>query len=84
MNGFTRAKKSNCPCFGCTDRVADPNCHSTCERHLAWKKKQQAKNEAERQERERNFTMSEDKKRILWRRRRYGSMARYQKMNGFE
>ena len=31
----------NNPCKGCTaedGRSVEPNCHSTCERHLKWKK----------------------------------------------
>jgi len=27
----------NSPCKGCKDRVAEPNCHITCERYLAEK-----------------------------------------------
>lgn len=27
------------PCKGCTDRTIEPNCHSTCEKYLAAKEK---------------------------------------------
>ena len=25
------------PCKGCTERIAVPNCHTTCKRYLDWK-----------------------------------------------
>ena len=28
--------KPQSPCLGCKDRVADPNCHSTCEKYIAY------------------------------------------------
>lgn len=30
--------KEGCPCKGCNDRVADPNCHGTCQRYVDWAK----------------------------------------------
>lgn len=27
-------KKS--PCYGCSERTIEPNCHDTCERHHKW------------------------------------------------
>ena len=33
------------PCKGCEDRVAVPNCHSTCERFLQWESEHNAERE---------------------------------------
>lgn len=30
--------KEGCPCKGCDHRVADPNCHGTCEDYILWAK----------------------------------------------
>ena len=30
------------PCFGCVDRVAEPNCHGTCERYAEYVKEMDA------------------------------------------
>lgn len=33
--------KDTCPCNGCNDRVAVPNCHSTCEKYVSWNSRHQ-------------------------------------------
>lgn len=30
--------KEGCPCKDCGHRVADPNCHGTCEDYISWAK----------------------------------------------
>lgn len=38
-----------CPCFGCKDRRADPNCHGTCyDRYIPWTERQETRKEKER------------------------------------
>ena len=32
------------PCKGCSDRCADPNCHMTCDRYLAFRNERDAAN----------------------------------------
>lgn len=46
-------KKPYSPCKECTPetgRSADPNCHGTCERYIAYRKEQDAWNEYERKQ----------------------------------
>ena len=31
-------KQPEPPCYGCTERVADPNCHGYCEKYLTFDK----------------------------------------------
>lgn len=34
--------KDPCPCNGCQDRCADPNCHATChDRYIPWAQRQE-------------------------------------------
>lgn len=40
------------PCYGCQDRVADPNCHDTCERYLLFKWLTAERKSKEREEKE--------------------------------
>ena len=75
---FNKENKSKCPCYGCTKRVADPNCHPTCEEHLAWKKQNDARKEAEREfHRKNDNTMSDNKKRAIWRSKRYSRQGNF-------
>lgn len=30
---------NSAPCKGCTERCAEPNCHTTCQRYIDWKSK---------------------------------------------
>lgn len=39
-------KISDSPCLGCSDRVAEPNCHMTCEKYLAFQQFRTKKIEA--------------------------------------
>lgn len=41
--------KDVCPCLGCKDRTAEPNCHSTCyERFIPWSERQEERKKRER------------------------------------
>ena len=65
--------------MGCDDRVADPNCHPACERYKAWRAKMDWIAEAERQRHRNNDTMSESKKKAVWRSKRYSRQLTYNK-----
>lgn len=74
---FNRASSHGCPCRGCTDRQPGTGCHDRCERFQAWRKKLDERNKKERQFHQSNDTMSEDKKKHLWRSKRYSRMLTY-------
>jgi hypothetical protein len=62
---------NNGPCKGCTERYEA--CHGKCERYLEWKKKNEKVNDA-RQAYGRTFdTISESRKRKIWKKKRYGN-----------
>ena len=44
--------KIDVPCIGCKDRTAEPNCHSLCERYIAYDTMRKALIEDRRKERE--------------------------------
>lgn len=79
MMTFNRGNSNNCPCKECPDRVPDPNCHGTCERYKAWRAKMDRIAEAERKRHKNNDTMSEAKRRSLWKGKRYSRQVRYNK-----
>ena len=66
---FNRVNTSGCPCKDCTERY--PACHDKCEKFMEWRKKVDTQRENERQFHIRMDTMSENKKRELWRQKRY-------------
>jgi len=59
MREKTSAYKA--PCEGCGDRVADPNCHTTCERYAAYRAHRDAANKARADEHMVDETVSRDK-----------------------
>lgn len=73
---FNRENSSGCPCRGCPDRQPGTGCHDRCERFKAWRVKVDKKNEAERAYHQSNDTMSESKKREMWRKKRYSHHSR--------
>ena len=79
MMSINRSNSNVCPCQGCHDRVPDPNCHGTCERYKAWRAKLDTINEAERKHHQNNDTMSDAKKKAVWRSRRYSRQLTYSK-----
>ena len=77
MINFTRRNIDDCPCDGCTERY--PACHDYCEdKYKPWKKKKDEERERERQYRMSLDTMSESKKRELWKNNRYQRRKRNQ------
>lgn len=78
MMTFNRVD-TGCPCKGCTDRVPDPKCHGTCEKYKAWREELDKRNEAERTYHKSQDTMSDAKKRALWKSKRYQRQLTYPK-----
>ena len=65
---------SKCPCKGCTDRTTgerEKDCHTYCERYNAWKAETDSVNEVIRKDNSRFSTMSDAKKKAIWRSKRY-------------
>lgn len=81
MMDFNMENSHGCPCDGCTEETGrHPGCHDHCEdRYKPWRKKLDEKNEAKRKYEESNYTMSDDKKRALWRSKRYSRQLTYNK-----
>ena len=75
------SSNNDCPCYRCTERVAEPNCHPTCDRYLKWQKKKAAQNDAARKEKQKNNTMSDAKRRILWKNKRYARQGNYSRLS---
>ena len=71
MMSFNRENNFGCPCKGCTDRVPEPRCHTTCVKYREWRAKIDERNENERKNRQNRDVMSDAKKRDIWRSRRY-------------
>ena len=72
---FNRDNNKGCPCAGCKDRVVEPNCHMTCEPFLKWRQDKDDENKAKRMGEV--STMSETKKRAIWKKMRYSRQVRF-------
>lgn len=67
-----------CPCERtCPDRNAE--CHGKCPKYLDWRGKQDIKLEEKNQRHIASDTMSEAKKRAIWRKMRGSRQVRYNK-----
>ena len=67
-----------CPCErDCPDRNAE--CHGKCRKYLDWRDKQNIKLEEKNQRHIASDTMSEAKKRAIWRKLRSTRQVRYNK-----
>lgn len=71
MMDFNREFNHGCPCKGCEDRIPEPNCHGTCEKYKEWRAKLDKHNQAVRSRHKNNDTMSDSKKKAIWRSQRY-------------
>lgn len=78
MMDFDKANRSNCPCMHCPDKGCGAY-HNECEKYQNWKKKLDERNAAERTYHKNNDTMSEAKKKSMWRGKRYQRQVRYNK-----
>ena len=66
---FNRGGTLGCPCGGCDERSAA--CHDRCDKFKAWRVKVDARRQKEREYNASNNTMSEAKRKELWKRKRY-------------
>lgn len=69
--GWNRSNNGDCPCNGCTEERY-PGCHDHCPKYPEWRKKVDARREAEKREQESHDVFSDAKKKEIWRSRRYG------------
>ena len=76
MMRFDKKNKSDCPYYGCIQRVPEPRCHTTCQRYKAWKIKQEEKNEEARKKKG-DFAMSDAKRKAIWRKQRYSKRKNF-------
>ena len=76
MMDFNRESNHECPCKDCPDKGCGVR-HDTCEAFLAWREKVDARNEAERRHHRNNDVMSDAKKKIVWRNKRYSRQLTY-------
>ena len=60
---------SKCPCKDCERRTM--TCHGVCREYQDWKKEVEARNAIRNADRKRFDTMSESKKKAIWRKLRY-------------
>lgn len=65
------------PCLGCKDRVADPNCHSVCEKYIQFNNENDALRKAKMQRAEINSILNAIERRRI-------DMARKHKFNRFK
>ena len=56
------------PCYRCSDRTIEPNCHDTCGRYLEWV----AENEKIKKERRKDFDYFDYKEKTLQKKRKIG------------
>lgn len=74
---FNRDNTSGCPCKNCKNKGCG-SYHDICEKFQTWRKKIEKKRENERDFHKKMDTMSESKKRELWRQKRYQRHKRNQ------
>ena len=70
--------KGDSPCKHCEKKGCGAY-HNRCPDYLAWRKELDERNEAERQYNRNNDTMSEAKKKAVWRSKRYSRQLTYNK-----
>ena len=78
MMDFNRENSHECPCRVCPDKGCG-SYHDVCPQYLNWRKKVDARNEAERIRHRSNDTMSDAKKKAAWRSKRYSRQLTYNK-----
>lgn len=69
MSFNNRGASSNCPCKDCERRTV--TCHGVCREYQGWKKEEAEKKRAFDTERHKYDTMSDAKKKAIWRKMRY-------------
>lgn len=79
--GWNRSNCGACPCRECAPPKREPGCHDRCPEFMEWRREIEAMREAERREQESRDTMSDAKKRVLWRKRRFSRTRTYNRYN---
>ena len=69
MAGFNKGRNTGCPCQFC--EIHTVTCHVVCEKYNGWKKQKEEENQAKRAANNRYDTMSDAKKKAIWRKMRY-------------
>jgi len=75
MINFQRYDVLKCPCKECPEKGCGAK-HNTCEAYAKWRALLDKRNAAEREYHQRNDTMSTDKKKEMWRNKRYGKFRK--------
>ena len=73
MSFNNRGSITKCPCKGCEDRTV--TCHGACGKYQAWKKTETEKRAEINRIKGSKNTMSDAKKRAIWRKMRYSRQA---------
>lgn len=69
---------TKCPCKGCKDRTTgdrDKDCHTYCEGYKTWKAENDSVNEKVRNHTSKYNTMSDAKRKAIWRSKRYNRQS---------
>ena len=78
MMDFNRENSHECPCRRCPKKGCG-SYHDVCAEFRKWRKKIDERNDAERIRHRNNDTMSEAKKKAVWRSKRYSRQLMYSK-----
>lgn len=76
MMNFNRDAGNGCPCKECPEKGCGAK-HDTCEQYTEWQKQLEKRNAAERNFHKGNDTISDAKKRDIWRGKRYSRRLWY-------
>lgn len=78
---WNRGNTHGCPCKGCTDRY--PACSDHCEKEAfkKWREKTKKAREAERKHRMSMDTFSDENKKRMWKKQRYGNQPKRHRSN---
>ena len=78
MMDFNRESSHSCPCKACENKGCG-SYHDVCPEYQKWRALVDARNEAERKRHRNNDTMSEAKKKAVWKSKRYSRQLTYNK-----
>lgn len=79
---FNRSNSHGCPCKDCESRYEA--CHDHCARYIEWRKKVDALRKAEHEYHVSNDTISDRKKRMIWKNKKNLRNRRQQSRMGFQ
>lgn len=76
MMDFNKESSHGCPCKPCPKKGCG-SYHDVCPEYRTWRKELDEKNHAERLRHQSNDTMSNAKKKSIWKGKRYSRQIRY-------